>query len=294
MQALELLAKKEARNAARAAKGLPIKGGWGKASKASKATKSKSKADSKAASASPRRGPTAYILFGSERRPALKEANPGATAQTITSQLAAEWRALGDEGQAAYQVKAQQAQEAAAEDGGVGSAATAAGGKKAAGKKSASKAGKAAGARSSSRGATPDGPAKPRSGYVAFCGARREAVKAANPGAQPKQILSLLAAEWRALSEVEKEEWKQSVSRSPSATAMVGAEALRAANGTHAHSEFEGEEEFERSPSPSPSPERAEQAEAAMALSSAGNGRKGAARAGTQRVRTTRSPVRAV
>jgi hypothetical protein len=40
--------------------------------------------------------------------------------------------------------------------------------------------------------------------YISFCTARRPAVKAANPGAAPSEIVSLLAAEWRGLSEQQK------------------------------------------------------------------------------------------
>ena len=45
------------------------------------------------------------------------------------------------------------------------------------------------------------------SGYIVFSGEQRAAVKAANPNASPTDIMKMLGAKWKGLSEAEKAEY---------------------------------------------------------------------------------------
>ena len=57
----------------------------------------------KAANAGPKRPPTAFFLYSRDRRPAIKEQNPGASVTDVAKILGEEWRELAGHSKAKYE-----------------------------------------------------------------------------------------------------------------------------------------------------------------------------------------------
>lgn len=236
--ALELIAAKRARDAARAAKGLLPRGGRrGKAAAGAGAAGKKGKEAKGGAGAGTGGGAGGYVEFARVRWAEMKAEDPDASYREAVKVISAEWRGMGEEQRRAFAAgggggagaggsesegegDGEQGLEVAA--GGVEQVAAGVatkGRKKAAAvtvkKGAAAKvavgagagagAGKAGSKGSSSKGrssSSGDGGGAGRvNPYLAFCREQRDAIRAAHPGADMVEQARLLGAAWRALSE---------------------------------------------------------------------------------------------
>jgi hypothetical protein len=59
---------------------------------------------------------------------------------------------------------------------------------------------------------------RPRSGYILFTMAEREAVKTAEPGINTKEIMKRLAEKWKALSDAEKKVYNDKAAKEKEAS----------------------------------------------------------------------------
>ncbi|KAG2501067.1 hypothetical protein HYH03_000886 [Edaphochlamys debaryana] len=234
--AVLILEAKRARAAAREAKGLPPLRGRARASGGSK----------KSAKAPANSG---YNLFQSTRWAEMKAAAPAPAWREAQAAISTEWRSLDPDQQSAWAQRAEaeaaiaamqapaaaeQAQQGAEAEGqeavaeadvkpkrGSGAKAAATAKPKAKAKATAKAKAKAAGkstssakARSTFRssGATATAAAAPpANAYLAFCRVRRPGIRAENPGGTLGDVSRLLAAEWAALGEAEKAQYRAQV-----------------------------------------------------------------------------------
>lgn len=138
---------------------------------------------SKVSKAAPKsRGTSGYMLFSKEHRADVKAANPEAPAKEILSLLAAAWRATPSDEKEGYNDRAKH--ENALQKG----------------------------SSEPQRIAEPVPAARkprPQSGYMRFYSQQREVIKASHPGASAQEIMSLLGAAWRSLTDEEKANYKQ-------------------------------------------------------------------------------------
>lgn len=227
--ALELIAAKRARDAARAAKGLLPRGGRrGKAAAAAGAAGKKEKEAKAGAGA----GAGGYVEFARVRWAEMKAEDPDASYREAVKVISAEWRGMGEEQRRAFAAGAGAGAEAGgSESEGDGeqvsgvapgsveqvAAVVAKGRKKAAAvtvkKGAAAKVAVGAGSKgsssksgsSSSGGGGGAGRSNP---YMAFCREQREAIRAAHPGSDMAEQGRLLGAAWRALSEEERASYR--------------------------------------------------------------------------------------
>ncbi|KAH8548643.1 high mobility group box domain-containing protein, partial [Umbelopsis sp. PMI_123] len=58
----------------------------------------------------------------------------------------------------------------------------------------------------------PNAPKQPVSSYLYFCNDRRAKMKEEQPSINPKELVSLLGKEWRALDENAKKQWERKAS----------------------------------------------------------------------------------
>ncbi|GLC63308.1 hypothetical protein PLESTF_000022500 [Pleodorina starrii] len=225
--AVQLLAAKRARQEARVAQGLPPtrgRGGRGRgratastaaarkgagadggaaaaaAAAAGRAAKGGVKSAAAAAGAvasSSQRSKSGYILFLQRRWQEIKS-TAGAEEvpyREAVSRIAAEWRALGDEGQRRFGGMAASSESGSEADESVKAAAVAAtAGRKRPAARAAAPTAVAVAAAATSR----------PNPYIRFCQQRRPALRAAHPGASLGEMSRLLGAEWGELSEQQK------------------------------------------------------------------------------------------
>lgn len=142
------------------------------------AEKAKDKAAQKKAD-KPKRGPTGYFLFMQENREAVKAKNPDAKITEISSKIGEMWRALTDKKRAEWNAKAKAlAPQPTAEQ-------------KAAAEAAAAK------------------PKRAPTAFFVFMAEMRPKIKTEHPDWDVKQIASEAGARWRALSQEEKDAFKQ-------------------------------------------------------------------------------------
>ena len=192
---------------------IQIKGSTAKASTSKKAADpDKPKA---------KRGPTGYLLYTKELRPEVKaemEAELGdgekLKPQDVVTALAARWKALGDEEKAEWNAKAKSP--ATSEDEAVEPSAPPPTPKKETKKAPVKKDAK------KDAGESSDAPKKRQSGYLLFGKEMRSEIKAAMEAEleegeklKPTAVVTEIAAQWKALSEVEKAEWNERAKTPP-------------------------------------------------------------------------------
>ena len=147
------------------------------------AEKSKAKAAEKKADKH-KRGPTGYFLYMQETRASVKATMPDAKITEISSKIGENWRALTDKKRAEWNAKAKAlAPQPTAEQ-------------KAAAEAAAAK------------------PKRPLTAYFVFMAEMRPKIKAEHPDWDVKQLASEAGARWRALSQDEKDAYKQDSGKS--------------------------------------------------------------------------------
>ncbi|PNH07973.1 DNA topoisomerase 1 [Tetrabaena socialis] len=190
------------------------------------ATAAAKPAPAPSAQANPKPAKSGYTLFLQQRWAAAKAADPEAAYQGAVSQIAAEWRALGDEGRGRYSeeaaaaagppeeeaFKAPASKRAAITRTAKGAArkraATAAAKMSAAGRRMRVAAAATVGSSAASSAVATAAPARPNP-YTAFCQEQRPRVRAAHPDAPLGQVGKLLGEAWRALSDGQKAAYRQ-------------------------------------------------------------------------------------
>merc|ERR1739848_416888 len=146
----------------------------------------------------PKKNLTSYIIFGNERREAVKEANPDAAAKDIMKLLGEEWRDLDDADKAEYTKMAEKDREryvaeleAFKDSGGV----------------LPEKKTKAAKVKPSYDENLGPPPKKAITAYFFFTMDRRPHFVKANPEFKVTQVAKALGAEWKAMSEAAKQKY---------------------------------------------------------------------------------------
>ncbi|HSW77049.1 MAG TPA: hypothetical protein VLG50_08375 [Candidatus Saccharimonadales bacterium] len=134
----------------------------------------------------PKRPKSAYIIFLSENRERIKKANPTAQFLDIPAIAAGEWKSLKPAQKGKYDKLAEQDRERYKKEmlnyvPGPDDK------KKKKGKKN------------------PDAPKKPKMAYNFYVQSRTDKVRQSHPNEKMSQILSLIAAEWKKLSDRDKE-----------------------------------------------------------------------------------------
>jgi hypothetical protein len=135
----------------------------------------------------PVRPRTSYILFCSEQRPVLKEANPTLSATEITSELGRQWKALAPANRVKYDKSAAEDKERynaemknyIPPEGIVVS-------------------------KRAKKPKDPNAPKRALSAYMFFCNDRRAQVKEENPSMNGPQVVTELGRLWRELSDEDK------------------------------------------------------------------------------------------
>uniref|UniRef100_A0A061RF57 DNA topoisomerase n=2 Tax=Tetraselmis sp. GSL018 TaxID=582737 RepID=A0A061RF57_9CHLO len=212
---VEILEAKRARMAKKQAKEAASGTERGKKSATQQKGKQSSSGKAKPAD-SPKRGPSAYILFTKENRQAVVENNPEYSFGDVAKALGAMWRELDEARKEEYRKRASQAaptecpQEPSrepsldAEQTGSASPGTARGRKKAAQQKGGS--GKSSSGKETHAA---DSPKRGPSAYVLFSKENRQAIVESFPEYSFGDVARKLGAMWRNLDEAQKEKYRE-------------------------------------------------------------------------------------
>ena len=137
--------------------------------------------------AAPKRPKTSYIIFCGAKRDEIKKKNPDMKGKEILSKLGEMWKALNDKQKKKYVDEANKDKERY--EGEMNEYVPSEGFEKKDKKKSKAK--------------------RAPSGYIIFCGDKREEVKTENPEMKATEITKELGRQWRELSQEEKDEYNQ-------------------------------------------------------------------------------------
>jgi len=137
--------------------------------------------------AAPKRPKSSYIIFCGAKRDEIKKKNPDIKAKDILSKLGEMWKALNDKQKKKYVDEANKDKERY--EGEMNEYVPSEGFEKKDKKKSKAK--------------------RAPSGYIIFCGDKREEVKTENPEMKATEITKELGRQWRELSQEEKDEYNQ-------------------------------------------------------------------------------------
>jgi len=175
----------------------------------------------------PKRPQTAYFLFTAAERAAVKAAQPELKVTQVAKELGRRWKALDEAAKAPFvaQAAAAKAAHAAQLAAYKESADFAAHEAALAAWKRGEKHAKAAAEGKAPKVSLPrkpkdaNAPKRPQSGYFLFTATRRAALSAAHPDKKITEIAKLLGAEWKALSEADKEPFMAQAVKSKAAHA---------------------------------------------------------------------------
>ena len=137
--------------------------------------------------AAPKRPKSSYIIFCGAKRDEIKKKNPDMKGKEILSKLGEMWKALNDKQKKKYVDEANKDKERY--EGDMNEYVPSEGFEKKDKKKSKAK--------------------RAPSGYIIFCGDKREEVKTENPEMKATEITKELGRQWRELSQEEKDEYNQ-------------------------------------------------------------------------------------
>jgi hypothetical protein len=143
--------------------------------------------------AEPKRYCSAYILYSNDNRQKIKDANPTASATEVMSLLGAAWKAVDEETKAMYEQMSADSRVKYESD-------------MASFKETHPQAGGA-------KAVDPNKPKRGSTAYILFSNDQRAAVKAANPSASAKEVMSLLGAAWKAADESTKARFEDLASK---------------------------------------------------------------------------------
>jgi len=161
----------------------------------------------------PKRARSAYIIYCTKHRAAMKEENPDAKPSEIMAKLGEQWKTLSDDEKVPYQGEASTDKERYATE-----MKTYVPSEESPVKETKSKKGKKNGKEKKSRVSKkrskkdPDAPKRPMSAYIIFTNAKREQTKKNNPNAKASDLMRLLGEQWKQLTPEEQQPYKDQAS----------------------------------------------------------------------------------
>lgn len=193
----------------------------------------------------PKRPRSAYILFCTEHRPIMKEENPSLKPSELMRRLGEKWKTMSEEDKQPYGHKARDDKERF--DSQMKNYTPSDEYKKVSPvpKPKKAKAQSKKPAKKGKKKKDPNEPKRAKSAYIFFGEDKREEVKRTNPAAKSPEIMKIIGALWRELTEEQKEQYKQKATQDKERYEISKAEYEKNKPETTADDEEDGDDDDE-------------------------------------------------